>query len=87
MALADSSGRGIQSISKGAPDQNAYVERFNRTYRDAVLNLYPFRHLADVREATCWWRIDYDEHRTHNGRTPVECMNQNVENSPFQRSP
>jgi transposase InsO family protein len=55
----------IQYIQKGEPNQNAYIERFNRTYREEVLSLYLFEDLRQVREATYWWRIDYNESRPH----------------------
>ena len=90
VAWADSAGLVIQYIPKGEPNQNAYIERFNRTYREEVLNLYLFRNLAEVRETTHWWRIDYNEHRPHDaleGRTPAECINQNAQNSSLELSP
>ena len=90
VAWADSAGLAIQYIPKGEPNQNAYIERFNRTYREEVLNLYLFRNLAEVRETTHWWRIDYNEHRPHDaleGRTPAECINQNAKNSSLELSP
>ena len=65
VAWADSAGLAIQSIPKGEPNQNAYMERFNRPYRAEVLNLSLFRNLAEVREPTHWWRIDYKERRPH----------------------
>jgi putative transposase len=76
VAWAESAGMEIRYIQKGEPNQNAYVERFNRTYREEVLSLYLFRSLQEVREITHWWRIDYNEHRPHDaldGRTPAEC--------------
>ena len=42
----------LEFIKLGTPTQNSYVERFNRTYRDEILNMYVFRNLTEVRELT-----------------------------------
>lgn len=47
------------------PTQNSYVERFNRTYRDEVLNMYVFKTLNEVRELTENWIRQYNEERPH----------------------
>ncbi len=45
------SGVAIQCIQPGKPNQNASVERFNRTFREEVLDQHLFARLQDVREA------------------------------------
>jgi putative transposase len=84
ISWAEANGMKIQYIQPGKPNQNAYIERFNRTYRDEVLNLYLFRNLQEVREQTYWWMIGYNEERPHDSladMTPAEYMEQYAENS------
>lgn len=86
---AGSVGMAIQYIQPGKPNQNAYVERFNRTYRNEVLDLYLFNDIDEVREKTYWWMIEYNEERSHDSLedlTPVEYMMKKSENSTFELS-
>lgn len=86
---AKANGMAIHYIEPGEPNQNAYIERFNRTYREEVLSLYLFESLTEVREKTYWWMIEYNEHRPHDALgdlTPVDYMQQYAENSTFKLS-
>jgi putative transposase len=52
----------IDFIQPGKPQQNAYVERFNRTVRYEWLAQYEFDRLADMQDfATSWmWSYNHD---------------------------
>ena len=45
--------------------QNGFIERFNRSYRQAVLDMYVFQTLNEVREQTEKWIKEYNEERPH----------------------
>ena len=49
----------------GNPQQNAYVERFNRTVRYECLNQYLFRELSEVQDYTTTWQHFYNHERPH----------------------
>jgi putative transposase len=65
----------LEFIQPGKPTQNSYIERFNRTYRTEVLNMYAFRNLTEVKEITEAWIKEYNEERPHqalNSMSPVQ---------------
>lgn len=71
----------IRYIQPGKPNQNAFIERYNRTFRHTVLDLYLFNDLDDVREAAHRFLIDYNERRPHDslGDVPPAVYRQRYE--------
>lgn len=68
----------IDYIQPGCPYQNGYIERFNRTYREGVLDMYLFGSLNEVRHITDDWMQLYNYERPHDGLndlTPIEFLN------------
>ena len=52
-------------MQTGEPTQNAFIERFNESYRRGVLNKYMFEDLDQVREQTLIWMTDHNNYRPH----------------------
>jgi putative transposase len=55
----------LDFIRPGKPMQNGFIERFNRSYREAILDMYMFQNLDEVREQTERWLKEYNEERPH----------------------
>ena len=68
-------GRQGMFIEKGRPQQNAYVERFNGTMRDEVLNGEEFANVIEARVVLGRFIEEYNQRRPHRGlgmKTPME---------------
>jgi putative transposase len=54
-------------IEKGSPQQNAFVERFNGTMRDEVLNGEEFDSVLEAQVVISTWLVEYNTVRPHRG--------------------
>lgn len=72
---AEDHGVMLEFIKPGKLMQNAFIERFNRTYWSEILNFYLFRTLNEAQEFTERWQAEYSSERPHeslNNLTPKE---------------
>jgi putative transposase len=74
MQWREANGIDFKYIEPGKPTQNAYIERFNRSFRGGVLDFYLFDSLDDVRGAIERWVYNYNHYRPHDalgGLSPI----------------
>ena len=65
----------LEHIQPGKPQQNAYVERYNRTVRYDWLNQTLFDSIAEVQESATRWLWTYNHERPNmaiGGITPIQ---------------
>lgn len=65
----------LKFIQPGKPTQNAYVERFNRFFREDIHDAYLFNDLSEVRHLVSEWMDDYNEfhpHKSLGGKSPLD---------------
>ena len=84
--MAEEHNIDLEFIQPGMPTQNSYVERFNRTFRNEILNMYVFKTLNEVIKISGNWMREYNEERSHdslNDLTPREYLakHESLENS------
>jgi putative transposase len=74
-AWAQQAGITLQYIQPGKPQQNAYIERFNRTVRYEWLSQYYWNDLDEVRDFATKWVWHYNHERPNmalGGFTPKQ---------------
>ncbi len=71
---AQKQGIAIQYIQPGKPQQNAYVERYNRTVRGEWLGQYIFETIKEAQNHATRWLWTYNNERPNmaiGGITPI----------------
>ena len=67
MEWAEDKGITLTYIQPGKPQQNAYVERYNRTVRHEWLDLYIFETIEEVQNIATEWLWTYNNERPNMG--------------------
>jgi len=72
---AERAGIALMYIQPGNPQQNAYIERYNRTVRTEWLGRYHFDSIEDVQDHATRWLWTYNNDRPNmgiGGITPIQ---------------
>lgn len=67
----------IKYIQPGKPMQNGYIERFNKHYREDILDAYYFDDIYQLQKLSNHWKQDYNNNHPHKSlgnKSPVEFM-------------
>ena len=84
MEWAENRGIAMAYIQPGKPQQNAYVERYNRTVRHEWLDLYIFESIEEVQQIATEWLWSYNNERPNmgnGGMTPAQKLKNGRVNS------
>ena len=86
MAFAQQRGILLQYIHSGKPQQNAYVERYNRTVRHEWLDQHLFESIQHAQETATEWLWRYSNERPNmalGGITPIQKLKEAAQDSYF----
>jgi putative transposase len=78
MEWASRQGIGIRHIQPGKPQQDAYIERYNRTVRHERLNQYIFDPIEEAEDFATQWLWTFNNDRPNmglGGMTPAQKLN------------
>jgi len=77
----------LNYIEPGAPKQNAYIERFNRTFRTEGPDAYLFSSIEQVQAIADVWLTPYNEYRPHDalGGIPPKQIPAQTDHHDFRR--
>ena len=67
-------GVNLHHIEPGKPNQNAFIESFNGTFRNECLNTHWFLGIQEAKRETKNWQAEYNTERPHSslgGMTPT----------------
>ena len=79
---AETNGIAIRHIQPGKPQQNAYIERYNRTVRHEWLGQYNFTTISEVQDHATHWLWTYNNERPNmgiRGITPAQKLKRQLE--------
>jgi putative transposase len=76
----------IKFIEKGKPYQNGYMERFNRSFREEVLDAYCFTRIREAQTMAHAWMWIYNNQRPHSSlgyKPPVAFLDERLQGYAF----
>jgi putative transposase len=79
---AETRGSAIRHIEPGKPQQNAYIERYNRMVRHEWLGQYLLADIEEVQDTATHWLWTYNHERPNmglGGITPVQKLKRQMQ--------